>query len=759
MGIFDFVDLMIPDAAVDVDIQEHSFEHGFSGDVHLFGPPISGEEVVNEFPDDWSPLPHRTGDATGSDVASLLGDGSSRALPGDSVVSGSLSGEPVTTQPVVSAEVHDAIFSRSLLTNCDVTGVTLPWETGIFREIFSDEPFADQLVPKMPISNLCNVSLGDDPQQVAATVASVAVLDSEDFIFAKCISSGDDAHYHEMRQQLRDAAIGKLLIVLRHCLLASKTGRHIIGLGTDAQQKAGAYDIVDSVIGVRSPNTVVKRANSLLSFLRWVAKTGIDEVNPFVEQVIWGYFQHLRNTEAAATKADSSLSAFRFAFYVLGFDSLEHVVCSRRLVGAAEIMLSGKRLLRQSLALTVHQVKCLHMALRDKKRHPTDRALVGYLLFCLYGRCRNSDMQAIHKLETDFNDAGGFVVITTCNHKSGRMASLKTKLLPIVIPARGVDGTVWPQDALKAMQDAGCVFENPIDGPFMHAPANGFGDFMKRALRASEVSSALRRFLSLDEPSPGCADEIVSSHSLKATLLAWSARFGLSPQTRSMLGRHSSCLSETFAIYSRDLVCAPVTELQGVIDAVHSGSFFPDDQRSGFFKDAMGARPAHSVVKVEHDEFCRGLSVCSSPYEPSVAEVDVQNCSKDVGVSGSAQPGYPCEAVEEGPNVCGVDGKNDPTDLNGDGDDTDSSSSGSDALSSDHSVVADPPARVKRFRARIPADERWYVHSKSHLIHRFDGTCHNAMRFLVCGKLLTDAYALCTEATAWNTLCRSCNRR
>ena len=164
----------------------------------------------------------------------------------------------------------------------------LPWETGIFRELFSDEPFAEQLVPKMPISNLCSVSLDDDPQQVAASVAGVVVPDSDDCAFAKCISSGDNGHYHEIRQQLRDAAIGKLLIVLRHCLLASKTGRHIIGLGTDAQQRSGAYDIVDAVIGVRSPNMVVKRANSLLSFLRWVAKTGIDEVNPFVEQVIWG---------------------------------------------------------------------------------------------------------------------------------------------------------------------------------------------------------------------------------------------------------------------------------------------------------------------------------------------------------------------------------------------------------------------------------------------------------------------------------------
>lgn len=151
---------------------------------------------------------------------------------------------------------------------------------------------------------------------------------------------------------------------------------------------------------------------------------------------------------------------------------------------------------------------------------------------------------------------------------------MKTKLLPIVIPARGIDGSIWPRDAIDAMQDAGCDFQNPIDGPLMHAPANGFGDFMKRGLRAAEVSSALRKFLNLDEPVPGSDGEIVSSHSLKATLLAWCARFGLSPQTRSMLGRHSSCLSETFAIYSRDLVCAPVTELQNVIDAVSDGSFF-----------------------------------------------------------------------------------------------------------------------------------------------------------------------------------------
>ena len=162
-------------------------------------------------------------------------------------------------------------------------------------------------------------------------------------------------------------------------------------------------------------------------------------------------------------------SGLHFSFF-LGFESLESVTRSRRLVGLAEIMLSGKRLLKQALVLTVHQMKCLHMALRDRHRHATDRALIGYVLFCLYGRCRNSDLQAIHEIELDFSDAGGFVVITTCNHKSGRMAALKTKLLPIVIPARGVDGSIWPQEALDAMQEAGHVFQNPIDGPFFHAP-------------------------------------------------------------------------------------------------------------------------------------------------------------------------------------------------------------------------------------------------------------------------------------------------
>ena len=187
--------------------------------------------------------------------------------------------------------------------------------------------------------------------------------------------------------------------------------------------------------------------------------------------------------------------------------------------------------------------------------------------------------------------------------------------------------------------------------------------------------------------------------------------------------------------------------------------FFPDDQRSGFFKARHEATPAPQTVKVEHDEVGRAASVCNSPYEPSIAEAGDHSGLDAMAGGMDRQTPVPGGVSLGDANVSNGNGPDVPSPFPDEVDDSDSSSSGSDALSSDHSVVADPPARVKRFRARIPSGESWYVHSKSHLIHRYEGTCHNALRFLVCGKLLTDAYALCTEATAWNTLCRSCNRR
>ena len=480
------------------------------------------------------------------------------------------------------------------------------------------------------------------------------------------------------------------------------------------------------------------------SFLRWLAKTRDGIVNPFQECHAWEYLQHLKESCAPATRADSFMSSLRFAFYVLGFDSLESAVKSRRLAGASEIMLAGKRLLRQASVLTVNQVKGLHAALMNENLHIMDRTVVAFILFSLYGRCRNSDLMSIHSFSPDFDAEGGFVTIETCNHKSGRMASLKTRLLPILVPARGVTGDVWVDHAIKIFHEAGIPLENPIDGPLLPAPSGDAGCFMERGLRSQETSSMLRRFIGVDDPAVGQTEPTVSSHSLKATTLAWAARFGLSPSSRSLLGRHSSSLHETFAIYSRDLMVGPVMELQAMLDEIAKGEFLPDEPRSGFFKR-----------KPQFDSAPRDK-------EPDVDECSAKNFDDRCSVKS-------CHSFVEliEPHFDTVDGNLPECDVSGDAgvpsdvvsDDSSGSSSDDSGMSSDDSEMVEPPARVKRFRARIPLEEKWYVHCKSHLVHRFNGETHGDISFLVCGKRLNDSYSLCTEASAWNVLCKSCNKR
>ena len=637
--------------------------------------------------------------------------------------------------PTLAREQHDAIFARCLLSNCDFSGMKMPWEVVIFRDIFSDEPVPQPVVPAMEINTDCHFDFGVEPQFVAEKVAEAASSTSAHPVFATCVSCANGQLFAERRANLRDAAISKLLIVLKHRLSSSVTGRHILSLGDETMQAEGARSIVDAVVGVRSPATLVKRANSLLSFLRWVAHSCDENVDPFCEGVLWKFFTFLKDMSAPATRADSTLSAMRFAHFVLGFDGLATAVTSRRLVGISEIMLSGKRLLKQATVLTVTQVLGLHSALKNKNRHVMDRAVVSYILFSLYGRCRNSDFQAIHSVEADFSPAGGFVVIETCNHKAGRLAALKTRLLPILIPARGVNGEVWVAEALQALCEAGVNLDKPIDGPLLPAPAGETGTFLGRNLMSSEVSSMLRKFLGVPDAGPSDDAPRFSSHSLKATTLAWAARYGLSPATRSLLGRHSSCLNETFSVYSRDLMVSPVVELQRVIDDIACGNFSPDEQRSRFF-GAVNSDAVQEGACIAVDGDCIDVdSVKSQAY--SVVGTEVPPAS---------------------PHADDVDKP--VADASFEGSSDDSSSDDEGHLSSEDSDIPDlPPPRVKRFRARIPVEEKWYVHAKSRLVHRYENDSHDGMKILVCGKRLTQAYEPCTEATAWNVLCKSCNRR
>ena len=191
-----------------------------------------------------------------------------------------------------------------------------------------------------------------------------------------------------------------------------------------------------------------------------------------------------------------------------------------------------------------------------------------------------------------------------------------------------------------------------------------------------------------------------------------------------------------------------------MIDAIADGSFAPDSQRSKFFVNAPEDAEKGPSKAGEADAGSCNAAKNPAEVESAVSELlefsggGIANVELDSGVASPSTP---------------VAGDHDvATDDNGKAaaeEVLSSSSESSGDLSSAESIEPEPAARVKRFRARIPEGQCWFVHSKSHLVHRHDGDEVNGIKFTVCGKRLTKNYAPCTEATAWNVLCKSCNRK
>ena len=153
---------------------------------------------------------------------------------------------------------------------------------------------------------------------------------------------------------------------------------------------------------------------------------------------------------------------------MFGFLGLEAICSSRRLKGLAELMHSAKAPLKQALVLTVGQVMFLHGKLAEPSCNHVDRAIVAYLLIALYGRCRHSDLQNVEDVILDFGPEGGFMEITTKTHKTARTVAQKTKLLPVVIPAVGINGSEWISEAKGALEEYGLKLEGRCSDPQGH---------------------------------------------------------------------------------------------------------------------------------------------------------------------------------------------------------------------------------------------------------------------------------------------------
>ena len=118
--------------------------------------------------------------------------------------------------------------------------------------------------------------------------------------------------------------------------------------------------------------------------------------------------------------------------------------------------------------------------------------------------------------------------------------------------------------------------ETPADEPIpiMRAPLNLDATvWSDRPLSSEEGAEFIRRIL--EAPKTTC-----TSLSCKSTLISWTAKYGLSDNTRAVLARHMSCASATAAVY-RDLLSPVLRELETMLLAIRCSMFHADKSRSG----------------------------------------------------------------------------------------------------------------------------------------------------------------------------------
>ena len=224
--------------------------------------------------------------------------------------------------------------------------------------------------------------------------------------------------------------------IIRSSLEHSVVGRQI------NSSPGEMLDIVRAAMGVKSPSTVLSRANSILAFMRWhTLGPPNDNMLPLREEAAWQYVSHLKESGASASKATSFVQACRFCHYVLGVEGALQVVSGRRVCGLADIQLSGKREAKH----TVKEAQDLHRVASCGTRHLVDRIGASHLLLMMYCRCRHSDTVAVEDVPHDHSEGAGYVQLRTKYHKGSKSAAKKSLLLPIVGSSAGVGVPSWVQ--------------------------------------------------------------------------------------------------------------------------------------------------------------------------------------------------------------------------------------------------------------------------------------------------------------------------
>ena len=391
----------------------------------------------------------------------------------------------------------------------------------------------------------------------------------------------------------------------------------------------------------------------------------------------------------------SIVEAIRFTEFVFGIEGLSQRLLSKRCIGASRRV--GETVLKQSDPFTVEQLAILHGVLHDRSALFWDRLVSGAALVAVYTRSRWMDMQHTDEvvMDPDPHDPV-FVELKIKEFKTKKANAWRGGIMAAVGPALGVVQGNWVRTWWELRQQLGDQFGSGV--PLMPAP-DGEGTATVRPLSTGEFSKWVKMILDRNGGLP--EDCRISSHSCKATLLSFLAKFGASIPDREILGGHTGRMKSVLT-YSRDSLASPLRVLNNMLERIRQGSFNPNATRSGM----MMADVKVEVLSVEEDD---------GPWEP----VDRQQQDLD---------------EEAGDDL-------------GSGSDTSSSSEEEQAAVTHAARMVSAP--------KAPAGTELRQHPKSRMLHLIQ---EYHKRYLLCGRKVEMANGSLYKPPAslrWDTPCCS----
>ena len=394
-----------------------------------------------------------------------------------------------------------------------------------------------------------------------------------------------NAHQRSWQDQLtyeRKCAYRKWISIVAVNALAFEVARLQYLSGPLEYGKGGLAQSIRDCLGDKSSSTLHARAGPLLRYLKFWEDRG-ESCLPLTEPQVYFFVKSMETSAPSFPR--SFLLSVSFATHLLGLMGGKQVLDSMRIAGAVKIHYGNRAKLRQRPPLTVTQVKVLERIVTDSRRNMADRVMSGYFLMLVYGRLRYSDGQRIVGMRLDLvhvdDKPVGFLECSADRTKTSVTLERKVRHLPIAVPVQCLTAPAWLPiwNRLREEQGLTCSGKFKENIPIMPAPLLGprwtqaplgvttAGEWLRNLLKGTQTVGTVR----------------IATHSCKCTLLAWAARYGLSHDTRKLLGYHTSSSDTSLLIYSRDGMSAPLRELVAMVDAVADGSFDPDLTRSGMF--------------------------------------------------------------------------------------------------------------------------------------------------------------------------------